>query len=188
MGIPQMRAPPTGQRAKQTVAAKSLDPGFRLRRPRDDIKSKRPPRRYAPLLTSSRPARPFFLTSSRTARRAEPGSRQTPRKILWIPAFAGMTAKRMWRSIVPRASSWPVRNAQPACPPGRCPFFITSSRTARSAEPGSRQTPRMILWIPASAGMTAKRMWCTYAPWGVIVAGTQRPAGTSSRTAPPFFF
>ena len=33
-----MRAPPTGQRAKQTVAAKSLDPGFRLRRPRDDIK------------------------------------------------------------------------------------------------------------------------------------------------------
>ena len=41
----------------------------------------------------------LLLTSSRTARRADPGSRWAPRKILWIPASAGMTAKRMRRSL-----------------------------------------------------------------------------------------
>ena len=128
---------------------------------------------------SSRTARSFSLLSSRTARSAEPASRQAPRKSHWIPAFAGMTAKGQCRAYL-RASSWTTRNVEPApssCTPRTC-FLMSfrptrsfsllssrtarsaepapSSRTARSAEPGSRRGPRKSRWIPAFAGMTAK--------------------------------
>ena len=90
---------PKGRAGIQTGAAQvRLDPGLRLRRPRDDSKKQNViPHAALSLLTSSRTALPLSLPSSRTARRAEPGSRRALRKYDWIPGSAcggpGMTAK-----------------------------------------------------------------------------------------------
>ncbi len=108
-----------------------------------------------------------------------------------------MTAKRMRRTFAPcsvivigarRRAGLSSRTAPnfdviPDGPQGRAG---TSSRTARSAEPGSRRAPRKCRWIPAFAGMTAKRMWRSFAPWSVIVVGARRRAGLPSRAAPNF--
>ena len=75
--------------------------------------------------------------------------------------------------------------------PGRHPFFVTSSRTARRAEPGSRRAATQEPLDPRPAfagagfpaGMTAKRMWRTFAPCSVIAVGMRRRAGPSSWTA-----
>ena len=134
-GAPQVPAPP----ARTTREARSLDPGFRLRRPRDDIKqAKRHAGRRVPL-----------LTSSRTARSAEPGSRRALRKCPWIPTFAGMTAKKRCPPRRRRADLSDVI-------PDGAPLFSSSSRTARSAEPGSRQALRKYLRHASATGSPAR--------------------------------
>ena len=100
----------------------------------------------------------LFTMSSRTARGAEPGSRQAPRRRHWIPACAGMTAK------------------------GGASLFMASSRTARSAEPGSRRAPCKSRWIPVRAyadagfpaGMTA-RTHSRHFLFLVVIPGPPRP-------------
>ena len=86
---------PLERPASQAVAAKSLDPGFRLRRPRDDIKNK----------TSSPPVRPTLDVI--------PDGAQRPHSV----------PPRRARRSGPHPG-WPVPS-------------LMSSRTARSAEPGS---------------------------------------------------
>ena len=69
-GTPQMRVPPMRTtREASRCSPKSLDPGFRLRRPRDDIKKQNViPDGTLICLTSSRTALSLLLPSSRTAR------------------------------------------------------------------------------------------------------------------------
>ena len=106
------------------------------------------PGRYAP-----------SLTSSRTARSAEPGSRRVPRKCHWIPASAGMTAKECGALLPPEC---PPGTPSPLTSPGRHVPSLTSSRTARSAEPGSRRVPRKCMRRPferpASQAVTAQSL------------------------------
>ena len=167
-----------------------------------------------PTFDASPNGAPPLLRSSRTAHSAEPvrhpGRRIAPsRDPDGRPARAtgspgsrctspGMTAKRMWRTLAPcsvvvvgarRLAGLSSRDSAPSfdvIPDGPQGRAGTSSRTAHSAEPGFRRASRKCRWIPAFAGMTAKRMRRTLAPCSVVVVGARRRAGLSSRTAPNF--
>ena len=115
------------------------------------------------LLMSSRAARSaeplrdpgqhtLFMVSSRTARRAEP-------------------VRHPGRRVAP---------SRYVIPDGAQRRAGTSSRTARRAEPGSRQAPRKSHWIPACAGMTAKRGASLF----TMSSRTARRAEPGSRQAP----
>ena len=116
--------------------------------------------------------------SSRTARSAELGSRWASRKCHWMTSFAvgealpgsrcarpGMTPKAK-RPLAAAFLSFDVIPAGPpffrrhlgrraSCPchhlERRAPSFLMSSRTARSAEPGSRRAPRKCHWMTSFA-------------------------------------
>ena len=136
-------------------------PGSACGGPGMTSKAKHPSRRYAPLVTSSRTARPFFTDvipdgaqrragiqtnaaqdpldphlrgddkqkakSSRTAGRADPESRWAHRKSYCMLACDLAVGTRRRAGL----SSW-----------DGTPLLVTSSRTARSAEPGSSALQR----------------------------------------------
>ena len=146
-------------------------PGSACGGPGMTSKAKHPSRRYAPLVTSSRTARPFFTDvipdgaqrragiqtnaaqdpldphlrgddkqkakSSRTAGRADPESRWAHRKSYCMLACDLAVGTRRRAGL----SSW-----------DGTPLLVTSSRTARSAEPGSSALQR---------GLAAMRAVCT---------------------------
>ena len=157
-----------------------------------------------PTFDASPNGAPPLLRSSRTAHSAEPGFRRASRKSHWIPGSRctrpGMTAKRMWRTLAPcsvvvvgarRRAGLSSRDSAPSfdvIPDGPQGRAGTSSRTAHSAEPGFRRASRKCRWIPAFAGMTAKRMWRSFAPWSVIVVGARRRAGGQRRRRVAGFF
>ena len=147
-GAPPMPAPPAWTTCEASRHnRKSLDPGFRLRRPRDDIKRQNVlPGRHALL----------YLSSSRTARRAEPGSRRALHKCCWIPASAGMTAKEVGTLFLP-SSHTPPPSFLSSSQPARTPYF-SSSRTARRAEPGSSPRPQpRAMSCPCAKGFCCDR-------------------------------
>ena len=134
--------------------------------------------------TSCRTA-PLLLTSSRTARRAEPGSRRAPRKCRWIPAFAGMTAKRMWRSFAPWSVIVVGARRRAGLPSRAAPNFdvIPDGPQGRAGiQTGAPQVPL----DPRFRGDDSKKNVALLAPWSVIVVGARRRAGLPSRTAPNF--
>ena len=158
------------------------------------------------ILTSPRPARTFFLTSSRTARRAEPGSSTTPMRAapMQLAAIQPPTADSLdscFRGNDIGVGCSPLSSTSPRT---AHVSSLTSSRTARSAEPGSRQAPCKDLWIPAPAfaggrlcaGMTAKEVGSLFLPSSrtprTSFLSSSRPARTffltSPRTPRPFFF
>ncbi len=149
------------------------------------------------ILTSPRPARTFFLTSSRIARRAEPGSSTTPMRAapMQLAAIQPPTAESLdscFRGNDIGVGRSPLSSTSPRT---AHVSSLTSSRTARSAEPGSRRAPRKSHWIPASAGMTAKEVGSLFLPSSrtprtSFLSSPRTPRTfffSSSRTARPFF-
>ncbi len=138
------------------------------------------------ILTSPRPARTFFLTSSRIARRAEPGSSTTPMRAapMQLAAIQPPTAESLdscFRGNDIGVGRSPLSSTSPRT---AHVSSLTSSRTARSAEPGSRRAPRKSHWIPASAGMTAKEVGSLFLP----SSRTPRTSFLSSPRTPRTFF